>query len=153
MPIFNFFNRPNVLELKSEENVDGLIDALNYKKDHNLRISAAWALGEIGDSDAVEPLIDALDDRKRVREVVAKALGEIGDPEAVDALVEQLEDKNWEVRSTVAKSLGKIGDDRAVEALTDALKDKNEIVRWYASQALEAITGEAPEEEISSWKQ
>jgi HEAT repeat protein len=143
MPLFSFSRRPNVQELKSQGDVNGLIEALDYGDDHNIRLAAASALGRIGDSRAVDPLIDALDDQQGVNEVAALALGEIGDSRAVEPLINALGDENWEVRSSAAKALGKIGDDRAVEQLINLLRDKNENVRWHAVQALEAITGES----------
>ena len=143
MPMFRFSRRPNVQELKSQGDVDGLIEALKFQEDPNIRLAAASALGRIGDSRAVNPLIVALDDQHRVREIVALALGEIGDSRAVDPLITSLGDENWGVRSSAAKALGKIGDDRAVQPLTNLLRDKNKNVRWHAVQALEAITGES----------
>jgi HEAT repeat protein len=77
MPIFNFSRRPNVQELKTQGDIDGLIEALNYPDDHNIRLAAASALGKVGDSRAVDPLITALDDQQGVNEVAALALGEI----------------------------------------------------------------------------
>jgi HEAT repeat protein len=142
MPIFKFSRQPNVQQLKSKGDVDGLIEALGYQDDHNVRLAAATALGRIGNSRAVDPLISALEDQPRIREVAVMALGEIGDPRAVESLISALEDDDWELRSTIAKSLGKIGDPRAVKPLLNLLEDKSENVRWYASQALEAITGE-----------
>ena len=142
MPLFNFSSRPNVQELKSLQDVDKLIEALNYPDDQNVRLAAASALGNIGGSEAVDPLIAALEDQQGVNEVAALALGEIGDPRAVEPLISSLEDDNWELRSSAAKALGKIGDDRAIEPLTDLLEDRNENVRWHSVQALEAITGE-----------
>jgi HEAT repeat protein len=48
---------------------------------------AASALGEIGDTQAVEPLITALSDKiGSVRGAAAKALTSIGTPEALAAL-------------------------------------------------------------------
>lgn len=153
MSIFNIFgNRPNVLDLKSRGDVEGLIEALSYEKDHNLRISAAWALGEIGDPSAVEPLIETLSDRKKVKDVAAKALGEIGELQAVEPLVSLLKDENWEIRGTAAKSLGKIGDPRAIKPLINTLSDKNDIVRWYTSKALENITGETLGDDAAKWQ-
>jgi HEAT repeat protein len=142
MPLFNFSRPPNVQELKAQGDVDGLIEALNFQDDHNIRLAAASALGNVGDSRAVDPLISALDDEPGVNEMAALALGEIGDPRAVEPLTAILDDENWELRSSAAKALGKIGDDRAVDPLTNLLRDKNEIVRWHSLQALEAITGE-----------
>jgi HEAT repeat protein len=142
MPLFNLSRRPNVQELKSQEDVDGLIEALNFPDDPNIRLDAASALGQIGDSRAVKPLIAALDDQQGVIEMAALALGEMGDPRAVDPLTEPLNHGNWEVRSSAAKALGKIGDERAVDPLTKLLDDRNESVRWHTVQALESITGD-----------
>lgn len=153
MPLFNLSRRPNVQELKTEEDVNGLIEALDYPDDQNVRLAAASALGKIGDSRAVAPLIDALGDQDGVQEVAALALGEIGDKRAVDALINTLGDGNWEVRSSEAKALGKIGDDQALHPLVNLLGDKSEIVRWHAVQSLETITGESYGMEITDWEQ
>jgi HEAT repeat protein len=153
MPIFKFSRRPNVQELKNQKDVDGLIEALGYKDDHNVRLAAASALGRVGDTRAVDPLIDALDDRLVVKDVAAQALGHIGDRRAVEPLLTALDDEDWEIRSTVAKALGKIGDERAIQPLLCLLKDKYEIVRWHATQALEVITGESFGDDIAKWEE
>jgi len=54
---------PNIAKLKSKGDIDGLIKALSYgnKYEHvGIRSDAAIALGEIGNPQAVEPLIAAL---------------------------------------------------------------------------------------------
>lgn len=38
MPLFSFSRRPNVQELKSQGDVNGLIEALDYGDDHNIRL-------------------------------------------------------------------------------------------------------------------
>jgi HEAT repeat protein len=151
MPLFKFSRRPNVQELKTLGDVDGLIEALNYQDDHNIRLAAASALGTVADARAVEPLISALDDQQGVNEMAALALGEIGDPRAVEPLTKTLGNENWEVRSSAAKALGKIGDDRAIDPLINLLRDKNENVRWHAVQALEGITGESYSMNTTNW--
>jgi HEAT repeat protein len=153
MPIFKFSRRPNVQKLESHGDVNGLIEALGYQDDHNVRLAAASALGRVGDSRAVEPLIAALEDQARVREVAIIALGKIGDPRSVESLTTALDDDDWEIRSTIAKSLGAIGDPQSIDSLIELLRDKHENVRWYASQALEAITGESFGEDIAKWEQ
>jgi len=56
---------------------DPLIDALK-DEDGKIRKDAAYALGEIGDPRAVEPLEEALGDKyKYVREALEKALQKI----------------------------------------------------------------------------
>ena len=153
MPIFSLSRRPNVQELESHGDIDGLIEALGYQDDQNVRLAAASALGRVGDSRAVEPLLSALKDQPRVEEVTIIALGKIGDARAVSSLITALEDANWEIRGTIAKALGKIGDPQATKPLVNLLRDESENVRWYASQALETITGKSFGEDIARWEQ
>ena len=143
MPFFNFHKRPNIQNLKATKDIDGLISALEYPDDHNIRLAAASALGKIGDGRAVNPLITRLKDQRRVREAAVQSLGLIGDERAVDPLMTLLEDESWEVRSTVAKALGRIGAIRAIPHLKELLDDDNDNVRWYASQAIEELEGKS----------
>ena len=105
MGIFDkLFGPPNVEKLEEKRDVEGLIKALQYKEDKNVRWKAAEALRKRGDDRAVEPLILALkDDDGHVREETVAALREV-------------------------VILGKIGDERrvkerVVEAFIQALKD------------------------------
>jgi len=58
--------KPNIVKLKKEKNVEGLINALK-DKDGRVREVAADALREIGDPRAVEPL-QALEELEQVEE-------------------------------------------------------------------------------------
>ena len=71
------FGEPNIEELKASKNLKGLIEALNDKYG-DFRLEAARALGNIGDSRAIEPLIEALKDEDNyVREAARAALEKI----------------------------------------------------------------------------
>jgi len=59
-----------------------------------------------------------------VQQKAALALGKIGDSRAVEPLIWALRDKNEPVRRCAAEALGKIKDDRAVEPLIRALKEQ-----------------------------
>lgn len=59
------FGPPNVEKLAARRNVNGLVKALNYEKDVQVRCAAAEALGKIGDAHAVESLVAALKDGNR----------------------------------------------------------------------------------------
>lgn len=145
--------------------VEPLIAAL---KDRVIVNEAAWALGEIKDQRAVEPLIILLKDYDGyVRESAARSLGKIKDPRAVapligrlkydgysaaDALskigesavvplITELKNRNSSVRTRAAEALGKIKDPRAVVSLFAALEDKERDVRYAAGTALTKITG------------
>ncbi len=104
------------------------------------RRNAAWALGALDDSKAVQPLIGALrDSAAMVRRQTAWALGALNDSAAVDALVATLNDADADVREQAAWALGAIGDAHARAALTSALKDSASGVRRQAAWALGAI--------------
>lgn len=79
---------PNIEKLADKGDIDGLIKALNYKKDPKIRRDAAKVLGEKGDSRAIEPLlhITLYDETQYVRYAGCWALGKIGDENAVNSL-------------------------------------------------------------------
>ena len=95
----------------------------------NERASAIEALGRIGDSRAVEPLIAALKDEDvNVRWPAARALGEIKDTRAIKPLIAALKDAEWIVREAAAEALIKIGAP-AVEPLIAALTEATVVCR------------------------
>jgi len=102
MPLFG---PPNVQKLKEKHNIEGLLKALGYEKNRDVREAAAKALGEIGDAQAVEPLIATLKNAEMSYEgkdlvcSIAEALGKIGDARAVEPLIAVL--KNDEVAGHV----------------------------------------------------
>jgi HEAT repeat protein len=51
---------PNIKKLAAKRDVQGLIQALGYKKDADIRKAAAKALSELQDIQAVMPLVAAL---------------------------------------------------------------------------------------------
>lgn len=80
------FEPPNVKKMEAKKDVGGLIKALSYWKDKNVRNDAATALGKIGDTRAVEPLIRALDDKDQdVCKEAASALETLGVPQGIAA--------------------------------------------------------------------
>lgn len=101
------------------------------------RMAAANALGRIGDSDAVGPLVKRLDDPDpHVRERVCHALGRIGDPRPVGKLQEMLSDDHGAVKAAAADALGTIASGPALAALLDLLDDGNPSIRRVAASAL-----------------
>lgn len=111
--------------------VDALISALNHT-DNNVRSGAAEALGRIGDTSAVEPLLARLEDRGWVKVKVIEALGIIGDRRAVEPLITILSDEE----GAAVEALGKIGDVEAVVPIVNVLRSENEYARKKAKAAL-----------------
>jgi len=117
----------------------------------NERASAIEALGRIGDSRAVEPLIAALKDEDvNVRWPAARALGEIKDTRAIKPLIAALKDWHSNVRKAAAKALVKIGTP-AVELLIAALRDEDERVRQAAAEALDHLGWKPARDENAAW--
>jgi HEAT repeat protein len=94
----------------NKRNVEGLIEALHYEADDDVRAAAARALWQIEDDRAVEPLIAALKDEWwEVREAAAKLLGQIGDERAVEPHVAALWDQAPGAREAAAGALKRLG--------------------------------------------
>ncbi len=117
---------------------------------------------EIGDIQAIEPLVQRLDDEdSEVRKAAAESLDELewaykNDIEkfnylfakqewdklikmgehAVMPLIKALQDKHWKIRSESAKALGEIGDIQAIEPLIQALQDGDIAVQKQVIRAL-----------------
>jgi HEAT repeat protein len=103
------FGKPDVKDMGKKKDVDGLIEALGYEKDVQVRREAAYILGKMGDSSAVDSLLKALEDPDSyVRRQAADALGLIGDPRSVDSLNKALHDPNKYVCQGAADALSKI---------------------------------------------
>jgi len=103
---------------------------------------AAEALGKIGDTRAIEPLIAAINTKNwQVFRLAVIALGKIGDALAVAPLIDALSEENRFVRLAIEQALGEIGDPRAIEPLTVCIHDENWEIRQAAADALWRIGG------------
>jgi HEAT repeat protein len=122
-----------------KKSFDELLTDLRTSNSEKVRYNAARILGEMGDSKAVEPLIDVLkhDKNGSVRLYAARALGELGDSAATIHLIESLrEDRNVDVRVRAARALGRLGGAIVVEPLVESLNDENPQVRINTIEAL-----------------
>ncbi len=137
--------------------IPGLVSILEEPEsgvpDDNHRADAANALGKIGDSSALEPLLAAIDLEagrgaglrskmaNRTHEEIATALGRIGDRRATPALIEMMEKSSSEfVVLEAVRAVGRLRDDAAVEPLEAiALEHANKFMRKNAVVALGEI--------------
>ena len=85
--------KPNIDKLKQKKDVEGLINALEYRKD------------------------SVKDEHVVVREQAAEALGKIGGKKAVEPLIKALQGKAWDVQYDAIEALGSIGDRRAIKPI------------------------------------
>ncbi len=103
------------------------------------RCLAAQALGRIGDSRAVEPLVEALlDEDEDVRTDVAGALSALNDPRAAAQLMENLlGDPCTDVKLAAIDALVRLKDPDVVPWLKRLIKGRDEDMAWDASEFYE----------------
>jgi HEAT repeat protein len=117
----------------------------NLDVEYCLRVDAALALADIGDLQATEPLIRALqtDAECRVRSYAAVALRRLRDQQAVDALIGALRDPDWLVREEAVAALGDLGDARGVGPIREVMaRDKLSGVQENGRRALRELGAE-----------
>ncbi len=115
-----------------------LIGLLKNDQPKETRLRAIDALGKIGESNSVDPLIEVLKENdKEMRLSAVEALGKIKDPRATPSLISALEDKDIQI--FVIWALGNIEDKRAVPALTRLLDSQDKYVRYNTAQSLKRI--------------
>ena len=76
------------------------------------------------------------DKEELVRKQAVIALGRIKSPEAIDPLIEMLENKDWFTRLTAAAALEAIGHERGREAIKPLLKDSDMVVKMRVERIL-----------------
>ena len=138
---------------KNQSCVMPLLYVLNNKNEnYKLRLSCADALGRIGSSYAVTPLIALVSDDEEksvyLRESAARALGMLGDMRAIEPLANILENKNGLfdkftfLKERIVETLGRLGQNgntKSIHALKHALEDEAACVRISAIEALSEI--------------
>lgn len=123
---------PHVLQL-------GLASLKDPYRD--VRVQAAWLLGNFQDDRSIRPLLRATaDPHWSVRESAEIALHNFGKT-AIPQLINAMSSKNWTTRFRAARLLGEMGDERAIGPLEKILNQKggNREVRKVVKQALEKL--------------
>lgn len=110
----------------------------------SLSVIAAWALGRIGDEQAIEPLREGLDSSYRsIQAHCARALGTLGDKDSAPLMLERLKtevDKG--LRIAYSSALGNLQNTDAIPALLDVLATtENEGARMEVALALARMIG------------
>jgi len=125
--------------MKDAHDIRGLVRLLNHG-DPDLVYHAVEALGEIGDTGAVEPLICLLkhEEMSGVRWKTAESLVKIGAP-SVEPLISVLQHSDSDVRWKAAIALGEIRDPRAIGPLIRQLSDTDRFVKSRVAHALGMI--------------
>ena len=97
--------------LKRTEAIPQLIEMLENEEYKRHWTGIIWAIGQIGDSTAVDPIIPFMkseNERRRIYTTVA--LGKLKNPSTIDYLIEALDDSMLTVRSAAVTSLANMQD-------------------------------------------
>ncbi|MCC7448912.1 MAG: HEAT repeat domain-containing protein [Anaerolineae bacterium] len=117
--------------------VQPLIASL-FHDNNILRELAADVLAEIGDTQAVQPLIKVMleDTDEAVAQAATEALGKIGGDEAIESLVVATNHTNPYVRLTAIEALGEISDRKVIQPLRALLDSEDEKIKNAAKNSL-----------------
>lgn len=136
--IFGKLHAVNAVDMLID-NLLSLPDTTPSKKDKKIAIKAAWALGEIGDTRAIEPLIKKLIDNNPtetwVLPQVIEAVGKLKAREAIPYLTGFLQSDEAEIASITTSALVNIGTP-CVPSLIEVLYHGSDTARAYATLAL-----------------
>jgi|GEM_PF-1588972 len=124
-------------ETKESFIVDALIAAV---QDTEIGDIAIQALAKAGDNKAAEALLPLVEDGHPSRGMAAYALGVLGESRAVGPLIALMGDSDFSVRQQAATALGHLGDKDAGDVLAKAsIHDGYRDVRKAAADALEEL--------------
>jgi len=124
------------LQRIGSEAVPDLVAALD-RDDGMVVQRVCWALGDIGDTAAVEGLVRISDhSRWQVRDQAARGLGKIGDPRGASTVERALTDEIGQVRKQAAVAFGQLGLNFSTDKLVHLLGDEFYGARWMAADAL-----------------
>jgi beta-lactamase regulating signal transducer with metallopeptidase domain len=119
---------------------EALVAALR-DSDTQVRLTAAWALGNVGNRNAADALAQSLSDpSSEMRKRAAWALGNLDLKQAPPALINLLKDSDPETRETAAWALYEIEDPAAIGGLEAAMnKEQSKELQIAYIRALAAV--------------
>ena len=128
-------------KMAAEEATETIVDYVDEESNPQLQKVTFKTLGEIGASEAVGPLVSALDsDNDLVRPHAARALGLIGDTRAIDPLADVLaHDDDDDVRAAAGWALRQIGTRAALETVAEYADEHSFLVSTEADKAADSL--------------
>jgi HEAT repeat protein len=127
-------------DMKYIDGVDGLIDLLEHDENGDVRRAAATALGKIGDSKAVRPLLQAIKDKDvYVRSAAEQSLKQFGTEVTRSSSISALKDGNPRVRLKATLQIARMREPAVVPDLLGMLSDDDYNVRQAAIAGLSSF--------------
>lgn len=124
-------------EMGDEGSVDTFIMLLRSDPDADVRRHALFGLSDIRSDEAMDAVIEALEDGdKDVRRHAVMLIADYRIPEATGALLELIDDDDPDVRRAAVMGLSDRGGEKVAEALLEVLDDPDADVRRFAIMSL-----------------
>jgi len=128
--------------IKDERAVDYLINALD-DEDWWVRERAADALAKLGSERAIPALIKMLDQQPESAKIAVRALSEIGNADAIEPLISKLQESDISLKKHIIEALGELSSHQHSANIESALKKMQETsdedVRQVASATLDTV--------------
>ncbi len=128
--------------IKDERTVDYLINALD-DEDWWVRERAADALAKLGSERAIPALIKMLDQQPESAKIAVRALSEIGNADAIEPLISKLQESDVSLKKHIIEALGELSSHQHSENIESALRQvqetSDEDVRQVASATLDTV--------------
>lgn len=126
--------------LKLTEAFDDLQNVYRSTNDWLLKFSIIASMGELGNPDAYDLLVETLNsDNALLQTTAISALGDLGQVEAVPSLLPFVTSDDWQARHRLVQTLGQLGGDEAKQALQTLAQDDNENVAREAQRCVEKL--------------
>jgi HEAT repeat protein len=114
-----------------------------HDRDPRVRQYLALAMGQPGKTAYLQPLINALNDDEVIIASATRAIGLIGSSDGVQPLIELLEHSLPQVKLQAVIGLGIIGERSAIPHLIRTLEDLEPNIRWDSAIALAKMQNNA----------
>ena len=113
-----------------EEEMISAFEYAKHDRDPRVRQYLALAMGQPGKTAYLQPLINALNDDEVIIASATRAIGLIGSSDGVQPLIELLEHSLPQVKLQAVIGLGIIGERSAIPHLIRTLEDLEPNIRW-----------------------
>ena len=129
-------------QIKDEKAVSHLIEATK-DDDWWVRERAVDALAGIGSKKALPRLVEMVKKRDKALPAVVRALGEIGDSRIIKPLMTLIDDKNKEIKVESMHALAKLADEKRADAVRKYIQSRgrtaDDTINAAASEAIEHL--------------
>ncbi len=106
----------------------------------DVQIKLAWALGELGTAEVIDPLLEIFEQGSfQVKIQAIRSLAKVKEGDFVERLLFLLEDPDRRIRAETINVLAKLGTDKVVEPLVNRLKDVDSSIQTAAFDALASL--------------